>query len=135
AFRPVGETEFVNGVAAMSASGGYGPTAVCAGIVGHADLRLGAAVREVLEAHIRVGGGRFRGIRHSSPWDASVIRPTNVPDPRLLADPAFREGFAQLAPLGLSFDSWLYHPQIDELTDLARAFPDTAIVLNHFGGP
>jgi predicted TIM-barrel fold metal-dependent hydrolase len=135
AFRPVGETEFVNGVAAMSASGGYGPTEICAGIVGHADLRLGAAVREVLEAHIRAGGDRFRGIRHSSPWDRSVIRPTNVPDPRLLADPAFREGFAQLAPLGLSFDSWLYHPQIDELTDLARAFPDTAIVLNHFGGP
>ncbi|CAA9543489.1 MAG: Purine/pyrimidine phosphoribosyl transferase, partial [uncultured Thermomicrobiales bacterium] len=41
ALRPVGETEFVNGVAAMSASGGYGLTRVCAGIVGPADLRLG----------------------------------------------------------------------------------------------
>ena len=73
ALRPVGETEFVNGVAAMSASGIYGPTRVCAGIVGHADLRLGAAVQEVLEAHIRAGGGRFRGIRHSAAWDADPL--------------------------------------------------------------
>jgi L-fuconolactonase len=137
ALRPVGETEFVNGVAAMSASGGYGPTRVCAGIVGHADLSLGAAVQAVLEAHVRAGGGRFRGIRHISAWDAdpSVLNPAN-PAPRgLLADPRFREGFARLAPLGLSFDAWLYHPQIDELADLAGAFGDTSIVLNHVGGP
>jgi len=61
---PVGEVEFVNGIAAMSASGGYGPCRVAEGIVGHADLTLGTRVREVLEAEIRVGGGRFRGIRH-----------------------------------------------------------------------
>jgi L-fuconolactonase len=72
--RPVGETEFVNGVAAMSASGGYGRTRVCAGIVGHADLTLGASVRDVLEAHIHAGGGRFRGIRHSNAWDARPTR-------------------------------------------------------------
>lgn len=133
--RPVGETEFVNGVAAMSASGGYGPARVCAGIVGHADLTLGAAVREVLEAHRRAGGDRFRGIRHSNARDTSVPRPTDAPRPELLADPHFREGFAQLAPLGLSFDAWLYHPQIPELAALARAFPDTPIVLDHVGGP
>ena len=135
AMRPVGETEFVNGVAAMSASGGFGPTEVCAGIVGHADLLLGAAVQPVLEAHIHAGGGRFRGIRHSNAWDASVQRPANAPQPGLLAAPEFRAGFAQLAPLGLSFDAWMYHPQIDELIDLARAFPDTPFVLNHVGGP
>lgn len=135
ALRPVGETEFVNGVAAMSASGGYGPTQVCAGIVGHADVRLGAAVRAVLEAHLRAGGDRFRGIRHTNAWEASVPRPSNAPQPELLADADFRAGFAQLAPLGLSFDAWMYHPQIPELTALARAFPDTAIVLNHVGGP
>lgn len=135
--RPVGETEFVNGVAAMSASGGYGATEICAGIVGHADLRLGARVQAVLEAHVRAGGGRFRGIRHIVAWnaDASTLNPNNPAPPALLADPGFREGFARLAPLGLSFDAWLYHPQIDELTDLARAFPDTRIVLNHVGGP
>lgn len=133
--RPVGETEFVNGIAAMSASGGYGPTRVCAGIVGHADLTLGASVRDVLEAHLRAGGGRFRGIRHTNAWEASVPRPTNAPHAHLLADARFREGFAQLAPLGLSFDAWLYHPQIPELAALARAFPNTPIVLNHVGGP
>jgi len=135
--RPVGETEFVNGVAAMSASGAYGPTRVCAGIVGHADLRLGDRVVPVLHAHLRVGGERFRGIRHIVAWDAdsSTLNPSNPAPPGLLADPAFRAGFAHLAPLGLSFDAWLYHPQIPELTDLARAFPSTQIVLNHVGGP
>jgi predicted TIM-barrel fold metal-dependent hydrolase len=135
AFQPVGETEFVNGIAAMSASGGYGPTRVCAGIVGHVDLRLGTAAREVLEAHIRAGGRRFRGIRHSAPWDPAIQRPANAPAPGLYLDPHFREGFAQLAPLGLSFDAWLYHTQLGDLIDLARAFPETAIVLNHIGAP
>ncbi len=137
ALRPVGETEFVNGVAAMSASGLYGPTRVCAGIVGHADLRLGAAVQAVLEVHLHAGGGRFRAIRHIAAWDAdrSILNPNNPAPQGLLADKAFREGFGRLAPLGLSFDAWLYHPQIPELTDLARAFPDTPIVLNHVGGP
>jgi predicted TIM-barrel fold metal-dependent hydrolase len=136
-FRPVGETEFVNGIAAMSASGGYGLTRICAGIVGHADLRLGARAQEVLEAHVRVGGGRFRGIRHITAWDvdSTVMNPAYAPPPRLMADRTFREGFARLAPLDLSFDAWLYHPQLDELTDLARAFPETRIVLNHVGGP
>lgn len=137
ALRPVGETEFVNGVAAMSASGAYGPTRVCAGIVGTADLRLGAAVQEVLEAHVRAGGGRFRGIRQIAAWDAdsTIGNPANAAPPGLLLDKYFREGFARLAPLGLSFDAWLFHPQLPELIDLARAFPDTPIVLNHIGGP
>src|SRR6266550_4894006 len=135
--RPVGETEFANGIAAMSASGIYGKTKVCAGIVGHADLALGARVEPILHAHIRAGGDRLRGIRHITAWDAdaSVRNPAHNPPPGLLADNSFREGFAVLGRLGLSFDAWLYHPQIDELTDLARAFPDTKIVLNHVGGP
>ena len=137
ALRAVGETEFVNGIAAMSASGGYGDTRVAAGIVGFADLCLGSAVREVLEAHIGAAGGRFRGIRHAAGWHASAQIRNSHSDPieHLLLDAKFREGFAQLAPLGLSFDAWLFHPQIAELTDLARAFPDTPIVLDHFGGP
>jgi L-fuconolactonase len=135
--RPVGETEFVNGVAAMGASGIYGKTQFCAGIVGHADLTLGHRIEAVLAAHIRAGGSRFRGIRHISAWDedAAVRNPAYNPPPNLLADPTFREGFSLLARLGLSFDAWLYHPQICELVDLARAFPDTNIVLNHVGGP
>jgi predicted TIM-barrel fold metal-dependent hydrolase len=135
--KPVGETEFVNGVAAMSASGTYGKTKVCAGIVGHADLRLGARVQPVLEAHIRAGGNRFRGIRHITAYDPdpALMNPAYAPPPNLLADTTFREGFARLAPLNLSFDAWLYHPQIDELTSLAQAFPATLICLNHIGGP
>jgi L-fuconolactonase len=135
--RPVGETEFVNGIAAMSASGGFGATRVCAGIVGYADLRLGERVREVLETHIRAGGGRFRGIRHTTAWDAdsTIVNPANIAPPGLMQDASFREGLATLASLGLSFDAWLYHPQIDELTELAREVPDALIVLNHVGGP
>ena len=134
--RPVGEIEFANGVAAMAASGGYGKTRVCAGIVGHADLALGAPVKKVLEAMIVAGGGRFRGIRHiasmdpdQAAWGATAVRPMG-----LLLDKRVREGFAQLAPLGLSFDAWVYHPQLGDVLDLARAFPATPIVLNHVGG-
>ncbi|MGH7043948.1 MAG: amidohydrolase family protein [Acetobacteraceae bacterium] len=135
--RPVGETEFVNGVAAMSASGGYGSARVCAGIVGHANLALGARVEAVLEAHIRAGGGRFRGIRHITAWDADpvMLNPGNPAPAELMATAAFREGFARLAALDLTFDAWLYHPQIPELTALARAFPGARIVLDHVGGP
>ena len=137
AMRPVGETEFVNGVAAMSASGGFGPTKICAGIVGHADLRLGAAAEAVLESHIRMGGGRFRGIRHITAYDPdpSMMNPAYSPPPGLMNDATFRRGFACLAPLNLTFDAWLYHPQIADVVALARAFPDTGICLNHIGGP
>jgi predicted TIM-barrel fold metal-dependent hydrolase len=135
--RPVGEIEFANGVAAMSASGSYGKPRVCAGIVGHADLPLGARVRDVLEAMIVAGGGRFRGIRFiasidpdQTQWGATAVRPAG-----LLLDKRVREGFAQLAPLGLSFDAWVYHTQLGDVLDLARAFPGTTIVLNHVGGP
>jgi len=135
--KPVGETEFVNGVAAMSASGRYGPTRICAGIVGHANLTLGARVEQVLEAHVRAGGGRFRGIRHITAWDRdpAVLNPGYPVPAGLLADAAFREGFARLASMDLTFDAWLYHPQIPELTSLARAFPAARIVLDHVGGP
>ena len=116
--RPVGETEFANGVAAMCASGIYGDVRVCAGIVGHANLALGAAVRPVLEAHIAAGGGRFRGIRHILTWDPdpSLLNPA-YPTPEVMMDtPEFRAGFAELAPLDLSFDAWLYFHQIPRLT-------------------
>lgn len=135
--RVVGETEFVNGIAAMSASGLYGPCRVAAGIIGTADLTVGANISEVLDAQIVAGGGRFKGIRHGVTWDASdeIANARTNPTPHLLLDKTFREGFAQLAPRGLSFEGWCYHPQIPDLIDLARAFPDTTIIFNHFGGP
>ncbi|HKM87064.1 MAG TPA: amidohydrolase family protein [Xanthobacteraceae bacterium] len=136
-FAPVGETEFVNGVAAMSASDLYGPARLCVGIVGFADLLLGAEVDDVLEAHLRAAGERFKGVRYSSVWDADPsIRSTQVKYPQgLLLDAKFRTGFARLSRHGLSFDSWNYHTQIAELTDLARIFPETTIVLDHIGAP
>ena len=135
--KPLGETEFVNGVAAMSASGGYGKTRVCAGIVGHADLTLGARVEAVLEAHMRIAGARFRGIRHIAAWDAdpSIGNPNYTVPQDMMQSAAFRDGVARLGKVGLSFDAWLYHPQLADLAALARACPDTPIVLNHVGGP
>jgi predicted TIM-barrel fold metal-dependent hydrolase len=135
--KSLGETEFVNGVAAMSASGAYGATRACAGIVGRAELTLGDAVKPILEQHLAVGGGRFKGIRNSASWDADaeVLGPLNRLQAGHYLRDDFRAGFRHLAPLGLSFDAWLLEPQLPELTDLARAFPDTTIVLDHVGTP
>ena len=138
--RPVGEVEFANGIAAMAASGGYGETRVCDGIVGYADLALGGAVEKTLIAQVTAGGGpggRFKGIRYisatdrdQSAWGAAILRPEGM-----LSDPKVREGFAKLAELDLTFDAWCYHTQLSELTALARAFPQVPIVLDHVGGP
>jgi L-fuconolactonase len=134
---PVGETEFVNGVAAMSASGRYGPSRVCAGIVGRADLRLGARVDELLSCHRAAAGARFRGVRQGAAFDPdeSIPRNASAPPPHLYGMPEFREGFGRLRHFGLSFDAWLYHPQIPELTALADAHPYQPIVLDHMGTP
>jgi predicted TIM-barrel fold metal-dependent hydrolase len=133
--RPVGETEFVAGVA-KEAERRKVKTRACAGIVGAADLALGDKVEPVLKAHVEAGGGRFKGIRHITArhdeFNASLLP---RPPARQMYDPAFRKGFAKLIGMGLSFDAWLYHTQIPELTDLSRAFPQAPIVLNHVGGP
>ena len=136
-FAPIGETEFVNGIAAMSASGVYGAARFCAGIVGFADLFLGAEVDAVLEAHLRTAGDRFKGVRYCAVWDADKsIKSTPMELPQgVLLDSKFRAGFARLSRYGLSFDSLNYHTQLPELTDLTRTFPDTVVVLNHVGLP
>jgi L-fuconolactonase len=136
ALRPVGETEFVNGIAAICASGRYGELRACAAIIGFADLLLGARVGEVLDLH-RARSDRFRGIRHAAGWDADDrVRNSHTNPPRgLLRLPEFRAGVRELAARGMVFEAWLYHPQIAELSDLARAFPDLTIVFDHFGGP
>jgi predicted TIM-barrel fold metal-dependent hydrolase len=136
AMQPLGEVEFVNGVAAMSASGGFGAARVCAGIVGYADLNLGGAVRDVLQAEIAVGGGRFRGVRNISAWHAlPEARGSSVtPPPDILTRPSFLEGLRCLTSLGLSFDAWMYHTQLPELVAVARAAPEATIILNHVGG-
>ncbi|MEE8318907.1 MAG: amidohydrolase family protein [Dehalococcoidales bacterium] len=134
--QPVGETEFVAAIAAGNARQPGRMTDVAAGIVGFADLTSGSAVIPVLEAHIAASPDRFRGIRHISAWDASPdIESSRTPPPGLLMESKFREGFACLKKYNLSFDAWLYHPQLMELVDLARAFPDITIILNHIAGP
>jgi L-fuconolactonase len=135
--RPVGETEFVAGVAAMSESGQYGPTRVAAGIVGFADLTLGDRVQPVLEALIQAGGGRFRGVRHAAAWDASDIigNSRTASGPHLMRQANFRSGLRRLTSLGLSLDAWAFHPQLPDVVDLARAFPDAPIVMGHVGAP
>lgn len=138
-FRPVGEVQFVQGIAAMAASGLYGKGVRCCGaIVGFADLTLGAGVEPVLRA-LMDSGENFRGIRHSHAWHespeiANSHHPTSdIAD--LLGRDDFRAGFAVLSKLGLTFDCWGYHTQLTEVTDLATAFPDATIILNHMGGP
>lgn len=137
ALASLGETEFVNRIAEASASGAYGPCRIAAGIVGNANLLLGAEVGVALDAHLQAAPGRFKGIRNSSVYhpDPRARGSLANPPPGLLLDPQFRRGFACLAPRGLSFDAWMYHTQLDELIDLANAFPDTRIVLDHIGGP
>jgi predicted TIM-barrel fold metal-dependent hydrolase len=129
----VGETAFVEGLAAASEGRA---TRVAAGIVGRANLTLGARVEPVLEAHLQASPMRFRGIRH---WlnhddDAEAMGLRSDAPPRLAFDPAFRDGFARLEKFGLSFDAWIYFPQLPDITALARSFPGTPIVLNHAGG-
>jgi L-fuconolactonase len=134
--RSVGEVEFANGVAAMAASGLFGESRACAGIVSGIDLRLGAAVDAVLAAHIQAGGGRLRGVRGNALFDEdATILGAGVGMPHLYQDPAFREGFARLRAFNLTFDALVLEPQLPDLVDLARAFPDTPMILNHAGSP
>jgi predicted TIM-barrel fold metal-dependent hydrolase len=135
--RPVGETEFVNGIAAMSASGQYGAIRVGAGIVGFADMRAGERAELLLEAHIAAGGGRFRGIRNQVTWDEDdeLKNPRGLNAPHVLRDPQVRRGVALLAEYDLIFETHLLFTQLPDLIDLARHVRRTTIVLDHIGGP
>lgn len=130
--RTVGETETVVALDAGHTPGGP----PIRGIVGFADMTLGDAVDEVLDAHLAAGDGRFRGIRHGTAFDddPAVGHVYSAPRPHMLAEPDFRLGVARLGARGLTFDAWLFWHQIPELTDLARALPEVTFVLDHLGG-
>lgn len=132
--QPVDETRTVEELA--TAAPAPGQTEIAAGIVGFADLTLGDGVRAVLEAHLQASP-RFRGIRYATAWhrDAAIRNAHTHPPDKLMSDPTFREGLQHVADMGLSFDAWLYHSQLPELTELARAYPGLSIVLNHMAGP
>lgn len=131
----LGEVEFANeqGVKAAALTQN---ALVCAAIVATADLTYGAEIARLLDAEIAASPQRLRGIRLSTKWDPdeALNHGRYIVPERLLMDESFREGFALLAPRHLSYDALVYHPQIPELTNLARTFPDTTIVLNHIGG-
>ena len=132
----LGETEFLNGQAAMSASGLYGPARVAAGIIGHVDLGLGAGLRPVLERHIAAAGGRFCGIRQPLAWDrdATLLNPFYKTSGGLADSAAFQDGLAVLQDMGLSFEIWAFYAQLPQLARMARAVPDLPIVVDHLGG-
>ncbi|CAN7513712.1 amidohydrolase family protein [Phenylobacterium sp. LjRoot225] len=135
--RSLGETEFANGVAAMSASGGYGSCRVAHRIVGGADLLLGAGVAAVLEAHVSRAGERFRGVRGATGFSEAGMFGAPC-DPRAreaMRRPQFVDGARVLARMGLSLDVWCFHTQLDEVIDLAAALPDLTIILDHVGTP
>ena len=131
--RPVGEVEFVQGLAAASASGLYGPCRAAAAIVGHADLKLGDRVKPVLEGLQAASPNRFRGIRHTVTWDPHP-EIGNREQEGVLATDAFRAGAQVLARMGLSLDTGVVFPQLPELAAFAKAVPELTIVLNHLGG-
>jgi L-fuconolactonase len=131
--RPVGEVEFVQGLAAASATGLYGPCRAAAAIVGHADLKLGDRVEPVLQALRAASPNRFRGIRHTVTWDAHP-EIGNRERQGVLASADYRAGARVLARMGLSLDTGVCFPQLPELADFAKAVPELTIVLNHLGG-
>jgi predicted TIM-barrel fold metal-dependent hydrolase len=135
--KPVGEVEFANGVAAMFASGAYGPTQCCQAIVAGADLALGTELESVLEAMLQVSGGRVRGIRNPLAWHESPeVSSSPVTPPRdLMLDASFQQGVRTLARFGLSLDTWVYHTQLADLYELVHAAPEVTVVIDHFGGP
>ena len=133
---PVAETRYVAAIAARAAQ--QPDRAQIAGIVAHADLRLPPDVLDrVLDAHEAVGQGLFRGIRHAGAWDPErekfLFAGQKVP--HLYLDPDFQRGVRHLGRRGLSYDTWHFHPQNGEFLSLARACPDTTIILDHFGTP
>ncbi len=135
--RSLGETEFVNGVAAASASGTYGPVRACAGIIGFVDLTLGDRVAPLIEAHLATARARFRGVRNRTAWHPSPEVRSNLlgPPPGPLEVPSFMEGARRLAGYGLVLDIWAYQTQLPLVAAVARAVPDLTVVVDHCGGP
>jgi len=133
--RSLGETEFVRGQAAMSASGEYGSTKACDVMFGNVDLTLGAAVEPLLEAHVQASGGRFRGVRLSCGWHYDDRIHNVATQPELLVSRRVKEALAVVSRMGMSLDCWLYHPQLDEVAQVADAHTELRIILNHVGSP
>ncbi|MDP1931028.1 MAG: amidohydrolase family protein [Gammaproteobacteria bacterium] len=136
--QSVGETAAIRELAQHSTTSTG--KAQIAGIVAHADLRLGATpqrLHEVLEKHRIAAGGLLRGIRQSGARD-------NRPEDLLITGRApaylygreeFRTGLRMLPDYGLTYDTWHFHHQNEDFCELAQTAPDTTMILDHFGSP
>lgn len=133
AMKPVGESEFVSGVGAMSDSGAFGDVQICKVMFGDMDFTLGADVEPVLEAHEIASGGRFRGVRVAATYYPDFHG--MVEDADYLQQKQIRAAIKCLSKRGHSLDCWVYHTQLEDVAELAAAFPDLTIILNHFGVP
>jgi predicted TIM-barrel fold metal-dependent hydrolase len=129
ALAPVGETRWV---AALPR-----PDNLISKIVGFADLTLGEEIDAVLDAHVEAGAGRFAGIRHSAAWDADPELPNAgcAPPPGLLRQVRVASAVGAIHRRGFTFETWVYHRQLDEVRHLARQQPDGVIIVDHLGGP
>jgi predicted TIM-barrel fold metal-dependent hydrolase len=135
ALRPVGETAYAVSQAKLAEGA---PTRINVGIMGASDLRLGAGIRAVMEAHIEAGQGRFRGIRYRGAWDADPrvrYNDASYPDREVLGDKNVLEGAKVLEEMGLVLGNWIFHPQLGLLTALAEKVPGLTMTLNHLAGP
>ncbi|HIG41890.1 MAG: amidohydrolase family protein [bacterium] len=126
--RSVGEVEFVAELAEQSTSTGQ---AEIAAIMGNADLSLGDRVEEVLLAHEEAGRGRFRGVRYITAQDDHP--PLAMGSSTAMDNPDYLAGVRKVGAMGYTYDAMVYYPQLPELVDVARACPDTPIVVNHLG--
>jgi len=134
--KPVGESAFVARLARDSERGGNGRGCI-AGVVAHADLRLGARLDEVLDAHKAAADGLLRGIRQCAAHDPdpALAWIGGQVDTHLYRDPDFIEGLRTLGRHGLSFDAWHFHHQLKDFIEVVGQAPDTRFVLNHLGTP
>ncbi len=135
--KPIGETEHATKQAYEAARASITESKIAEAIVGFADLTLGDRVEETLYAHMAASDGRFRGVRQRAKWDPdpSVRGSWGERQPHLYLSDSFQAGFSKLGPLGLSFDASIYHPQLPDVIELAKRFPDTSVVIIHSASP
>lgn len=132
-FAPIAETEFIERITRESESS----VEVGAAIVGYANTLLGSYLEPVIERHVEVARGRFRGIRHIAAWDSDrqiFVEGYNT-FPGMLETHQFNDAMKVLDAQRLHFEVMVFHPQLPEVARVAAAFPNVRFILNHIGVP
>ena len=99
----------------------------------HVDPRFddaGAILDEHIEVSPLVRGVRCVAAHHPDPGVRDFCD-----QPHLLSDPAFVKGFAAVAERDLSFEVWCFAHQLPDALVLAREYPETTFVLDHYATP